>query len=207
MTARIEENAVFSGTVTVPSGSLSEQPRSFLAQSTLRFPVKLTDLRVWDAVQTDLPGTAASDDLAIITGTWATNPIRIQAGDLKAAGATSRRAYVEIDVPECYVAAQAFTIIIAGYMTTTIADNSCTVDVEVYRRGKDGTLGSDICATSATTINSTTSAEKSFTITATTLTPGDVLDVRITIACNDAATVTAVIPTIAAIDVSCACKG
>lgn len=207
MTARFEENAVFSGTVTIPSGSLSEQPRSFLTQSTLRFPVKFTDFRVWDAVQTNLPGTAASDDLAIINGTWGTNPLKIQAGDLKAAGATTRYARVEIQLPECYVAAQAVAIIIAGYMTTTIADNSCTVDVEAYRRGKDGTLGSDICATSATTINSTTSAEKSFTITATTLTPGDVLDVRIAIACNDAATLTAVTPTIAAVDLSCACKG
>jgi maleate cis-trans isomerase len=50
-------------------------------------------------------------------------------------------------------------------------------------------------------------AAKSFTITSSGLVAGDVLDIRLTIAVNDAATVTAVTPTIAAIDLLCDIKG
>ena len=70
-------------------------------------------------------------------------------------------------------------------MGTTVAGTSCVVDVEAYKVGKDNTLGSDICATSATTINSLTFANKDFTITAGTLAAGDVLDIRITITVVD----------------------
>lgn len=196
-----------SGALTVTSGSLSEQPRSFLAQSTLRFPIAFTDFRVWDAVQTLLPGTSSADDLGLYGGTWGTNPMKIQTSDLKTLGAVTRYARVEVPIPECYVAGQSIAVIIAGYMTTAVADASCTVDVEAYRRDKTGGISADLCATAAQSINSLTPAEKSFTITPTTFTPGDVMEIRIAIACNDAAGASAVIPTISAVDLSCACKG
>jgi hypothetical protein len=84
-------------------------------------------------------------------------------------------------------------------MQTTIADTSCTADVECYESDKEASIGSDLCTTAATSINSTTFADYDFTITASGLVSGDILDVRLTIACNDAATATAVIPTIGAV--------
>jgi hypothetical protein len=57
------------------------------------------------------------------------------------------------------------------------------------------------------TINSLVLAAKSFTITPSGLVAGDTLDVRIAIACTDAATGTAVTPTIAAIDLLCDIRG
>jgi hypothetical protein len=92
-------------------------------------------------------------------------------------------------------------------MVTTVASSSCTVDVECYKIDKITGIGSDLCATSATTINSLVFSAKAFTITPSGLTAGDVLDVRLTIACNDAATGTAVTPTIAGIDLLCDIKG
>jgi hypothetical protein len=132
----------------------------------------------------------------------------LSAGDLKAAGATTRRARnPHVPVPECYDAAETFQIIVGVGMGTTVADTSCTVDIEVCRIGKDGTVGSDICATAAQSMNSLTFAEKTFTITATTLAPGDALDVRVSITCTDAATGTAVTPEISSVDLACDIKG
>lgn len=206
-TTRVED-LVVSGAITVPSGGISAQPRSMISQDTnVRFPVPMTDFRVWDAFHTNLPGTAATDDLALIGGTFGSAAPMIQAGDLKAAGATSRYARVQVVVPECYDAAETLTFILSAGMTTTVADTTCTVDIECYRHDKDGGISADLCATSATTINSTTLSDKTFTITATTLAAGDVLDVRVTIACNDGATATAVIPTIAAFDLVCDIRG
>ena len=58
--------AVFRGTLSVGPTSVSAQSRStgLVQDNNVRFPEKLTDLRVWDALQTNLPGTAAADDLA-----------------------------------------------------------------------------------------------------------------------------------------------
>jgi hypothetical protein len=207
-TTRVED-LVVSGSITVGTTGISAQTRdTILSQDTnMRFPIPLTDFRVWDAFQTNLPGTAATDDLALIGGTFGTAPPMIQAGDLKAAGATSRYARVQVVVPECYDAAETLTFILSGGMKTTVADTTCTVDIECYKLDKISGISADLCATSAQTINSLVFADKTFTITATTLSPGDVLDVRVTIACNDAATGSAVTPTIAAFDLVCDIKG
>ena len=196
------------GNATIPSGGLSPQPRSFLAQDANKvFPIPMTDLRVWDAFQTDLPGTAAADDLALIGGTFATAPPMIQSGDVKALGATTRYARVQVVIPECYDAGETLSIVLTAGMKTTIADVSCTVDVECYRADKLSAISADLCATAAQSINSTTFAAKTFSITPATLTAGDILDVRITIASNDAATATAVTPSIAGVDLTCDIRG
>lgn len=195
--------------ITVPEGGISAQTRSTILKQTDNavFPIPFTDLRVWDAFSTNLPNTAATDDLALVGGTFGTAPPLIQAGDCKALGATSRYARVQVVIPECYVAAETVTINVSAGMTTTVADTTCTVDVEAYRLDKISGIGSDLCATAATTINSLVFATKTFTITAASLSAGDVLDLRLTIACNDAASGTAVTPTIAGLDLVCDIKG
>lgn len=204
------DSLVVSGSITVPNTGVSEQTRAtILAQdANTRFPVLMTDFRVHDAMQTVLPGTAASDDLALIGTAFGTTPPLITAGDCKALGATTRRARVIVPVPECYDAAQTLTFILLAGMQTTVADTTCTVDIECYEISKTAIgISADLCTTSATTINSLTLADKTFTITATTLAPGDLLDVRVSIACNDAATGTAVTPTIAGFDLVCDIRG
>ena len=195
--------------ITVPEDGISQQTRASILKQDADaiFPICLTDLRVWDALQTNLPGTAATDDLALIGGTFATAPPTISAGDLKAAGATTRYARFQMQLPECYDAGQTVTLAISAGMVTTVADTSCTLDVECYKLDKITGIGADLCATAATTINSLVFGSKSFTITPSGLVAGDVFDVRIAIACTDAATGTAVTPTIAAIDLKCDIKG
>jgi len=99
-------------------------------------------------------------------------------------------------------------IVATAGMVTTVADTSCTVDFEVYLCAKTTLAsGSDLVTTSATTINSTSFAAKNFDLTSAGLSPGDMLDIRISIACTDAATVTAVIPAIAHLALALDIKG
>ena len=208
MTTILDEVRV-TGSISIKDTGVSPQTRaSILKQDALAiFPVRLTGLRVWDAFHTNLPGTAATDDLALIGGTFGTSPPVVSAGDCKALGATSRYARFMVELPECYEAGETVTLSLSAGVVTTVASVSCTVDVECYELDKIGGIGSDLCSTAATTINSLVFAAKSFTITSSGLVAGDVLDIRITIAVNDAATVTAVTPTIAAIDLLCDIKG
>ena len=168
--------------------------------------ISLTQARVWDAVQTNLPATPASDDLGIITGTWGTNPVRITAGDVKALGSTTRRLYLAIPIPSNYEDGQTIQLRIRAKMETTVADNSCTIDAEAYV-GSDGALGSDLVTTSATSMNSLSAANYDFTINATGVDPGDLLEVRLSIASNDAATATAVTPAIYSVSLLCDTRG
>ena len=145
--------------------------------------------------------------LALIGTTFGSTAPRITAGDCKALGATTRYARFMVELPECYEAGETVTLSLSAGVVTTVASVSCTVDVECYKIDKIGGIGSDLCTTSATTINSLVFAAKSFTITSSGLVAGDVLDIRLTIAVNDAATATAVTPTIAAVDLLCDIKG
>ena len=198
-----------SGTLSIKESGVSAQTRlTILKQDALAiFPVRFTGLRVWDAFHTNLPGTAAADDLALIGTTFGTTAPVVTAGDCKALGATSRYARFMVELPECYEAGETVTLSLSAGMVTTVASASCTIDVECYKIDKIGGIGSDLCTTSAITMNSLVFAAKAFTITPSGFTAGDVLDVRLTIACNDAATGTAVTPTIAAIDLLCDIRG
>lgn len=207
MANRVESLQV-DGALTIAENGISPQTwNTILKQRQLvRFPVAFTAFRVWDAAATLLPSAAANDDLGLINGTWGTNPLTINAGDVKTTSST-RRARVEIPVPECFDATETFQIVISAGMVTTVADGSCTVDIEVYKRDKITGISADLCATAAQSINSLTFGDKSFTITSSALSPGDVLDCRVSIAYVDTATGTAVTPTIGGFDVACDIKG
>lgn len=196
-------------TLAIPETGISAQSRStiLVQDDNAAFPIPLVEARVWDAFHTNLPGTAAADDLALIGGTLGTAPPMIQAGDCKALGATTRKLRIAAVVPECYVAGQTISIVLHAGMKTTIADTSCTIDVESYKPDNLGSLSADLCTTSAQSINSVTFAAKTFAINPATMSPGDVLDVLVSITVTDAATVTAVTPSIAAINVVCDIRG
>ena len=201
---RIPSSAVVDASVSADAAI----SRSKLNLDTLaEYPVLLTDLRVWDAMQTALPGTSSADDLALIGGTFASASPVIRTYDVKAAGAVTLRARFIVNVPIEYAAAETVQIRARGGMTTTVADTSATVDIEAYKMDEFGGIGSDLCTTSAQSINSLTSADKDFTIAATTLSAGDQLDVRISVAVNDAATGTAVYATIGKISLLCDVRG
>lgn len=225
--ANVLENLTVTGALSFQSGATMTTPdssvtnaavtataaidRSKLAQDSVQpFIVPFTDLRVWDAMATNLPATAANDDLALVGGTFGTAAPMVQAGDLKAAGATTRYARFLVRLPAEYVDDETVNIRVRGGMETTVADTTCTADIEAYLLDKDGALvGSptDLCTTAATTINSLTAANIDFTLTDTNLVSGSIVDVRVAIACNDAATGTAVTPAIYSLELLADIKG
>lgn len=186
----------------LPSGSIAGQAISSvadiahtqLAQRPLQpTGIPLTRCRVWDAMQTTTPGTAASDDLGLITGTPGTHAPKLSSGDVKNS-TTSRKAAFELEVPSNYDDGQTFQLRMRAAVETTVASASCTLDLEVFKPDGDGLVGSDLCQTAAQIINSLTKANFDFTIDASALNPGDKLICIITIACTDVATGTAVTP-------------
>jgi hypothetical protein len=168
--------------------------------------VPLTQARTWDSVAVNLPAAAASDDLGLVSGTWGTNPARITAGNVRIIGATTRRLYLAIPIPANYEDGQTIQLQIRAKMETAIADVSCAIDAEAYV-GSDGALGSDLVTTDAQSMNSLSAAAYTFTINATGVDPGDLLEVRLSISSNDAATATAVTPAIYSIALLCDTRG
>ena len=190
------------------SGDISPLiPASLLLQRELQeYCLDLTNFRVWDAFQTNLPGTSATDDLALIGGTFGTSAPSVQTGDVKTLTVT-RYARFLVTLPPEYVAGQTVVLRFAAGAITTIADTSATLDVACHLSDEDNTVSADLCATAAQSMNSVAFSDLDFTITSAALSPGDMLDVRITVAVVDAATATAVIACVAAAKLLCDTQG
>lgn len=148
--------------------------------------------RTFDAFATNLPGTPATDDLGLVGGTFGSATPSLQTEDLKAAGATNNRARAVIALPIHYLTGQDIKVRARAGMLTTVADNSATLDCELYASDNEAGVGSDLVSTSATDINSLTLADIDFNVDGSGLSPGDQLDFRLTTAVNDGATGTAV---------------
>jgi hypothetical protein len=179
---------------------------NILAMEELKtFPIPLTSFRVFDALHTPLPGAGATDDLGLVGGTFGAATPSLRTEDLKTAGATNNRARVLVQLPWEYVAGQTVTLRFKAGMITTVADTTATLDCEAYKLqdDPDDAIGSDLVSTAATTINSLSFANVDFTVTPTGLSAGDILDVRITTAVNDAASGTAVIAGITSAKLLC----
>lgn len=217
MSTRLDGNTTVEGdlscTGTFRPNATSGILRTELTQESLtEFVLFAETWRIWDnmdALLVDPPvGGSGNDDLGINNGTYATGVPSIQTGDNKAAGAVTKYARRTIQLPPNYVAGETVTIRLRAGMKTTIADVSATVDVQAFKSDNEGTVsGADLITTAATTCNSLTFGNKDFVVTPTALSPGDVLDVRIAIATNDAATATAVTGCIGKVSLLCDTKG
>ena len=181
-------NLTFTGSL---GSSLARTNLAIESQSV--YPVPWTFMRKYAAFDTNLPGTSSGSDLALVGGTFGTNTPSIQTSDLHAAGATTRYARFNFQLPPEYVAGAGVSVRVHAGMLNNAADTTATVNVETYKSDRERGLGSNLSTGGAVTINSTTLADKTFTVTSTSLSPGDTLDIRITIAVNDAAGASSVI--------------
>lgn len=164
-------------------------------ETAARYQIPITAWRVFDALHTNLPGAGATDDLGLIDGTHGTNSPTLQTEDLKAESGnpTLNKARCLIALPPEYDDGQTVTIRAHAGMKTTVSDGTATIDFSVYESDLEEGVGSDLVTTSATTINSTTLADKDFVVTASGLVSGDVLDILMTTTISDGSTGTAVI--------------
>ena len=155
------------------------------------FTVPMSIWRKADAAeyQTFLAGAdQATDDLSLVGGTFGTNAPSLQTDDFGGnLQADPYYARGEIQLPAEYVAGQSIEIRFHAGMLTTVADQSCTVDVDVYKSDEDSTSTGDLCDDAAVSdnMNSLVFADIDFTIAPATLSPGDLLDVRIKVTADD----------------------
>lgn len=167
------------------------------------FNVPWTSWRTFDAMGTNLPDAAATDDLGLLGGTHGTNHPTLQAGDIGGASST-RYARAVIPLPWQYVAGQSVTLRFHAGCQTTAPDTTCTLDIAAHATDGDYTVGSDLAsAASANNIKSTSFGNVDFTITPTALSPGDELDVLLSIAYNDAGDAGVMIPTVGKVQWLC----
>lgn len=169
------------------------------------YRVPINAFRVWDAISTNPVTAAANDDLGLVQGTWGSAVNKITAGDCKAASVT-RRIYFSVPVPPNYDDGQTIQLRFRAKMETTLSDGTCTIDAEAYI-ANDGTLTSDLVTTAAQSMNSLTVANYNFTLASGSIDPGDLIEVRLTIACVDTATATAVTPAVYEVALLCDTRG
>lgn len=182
--------------------------RTDLPERTGKYTIPLTQLRQQDDFAVLLPATALTPELGIDTGTRGTNYPHLYTEDLAGSGSTSNWAAFSFALPPDYDDGGAISVNFWAGMETTIADTSATLDCEVYQNDLDGTVaGADLCTTSAIDINSTTLANRQFTVTPTGLVAGDELGVWFRTIINDGATGTVVRGFIGSIHVNVAILG
>lgn len=200
-------NRITANDLEVVNGITRDQ---FAVRSLAEYQIPWDAWRVHDAYQTNLPGTPATDDLGLIGGTFGTASPMIQTEDLAQAGATTSYARAQVHLPADYEDGDAVQINVRAGMVTTISDGTATVDFEVYKIDKQGTVGSDIMSTGATSINSllsASSADLEFIIDETGLVRGDTLDVRMALDVSDALTGTPVIAAVSYVALACDVRG
>lgn len=166
--------------------------------------INLADLRVWNDFATNLPGTAATDDLGLVTlaSTVGTDwDVAVQTDDLDNAG-TNVPFYAAsiITLPQGYVSGGALSVVINCGMIGSVAGTACTIDVQAFLLRAPA---ADLCTTAAQDMNSLTAANKTFTFTPTGLVAGDQLLVRYTILATDTAATAPSFARINKISLSC----
>jgi len=187
------------------TGSISplKDKDDVLAVSELaEFRIPLTSFRVFDDMAALLPSAGGNDDLGLVEGTHGTDTPSLQADDHKAEGSAQlNKARVLVQLPWNYVTGNTVKLRFMAGMITTVADQSpgATLDCSVYKQqdDPDDAIGSDLASAAVNdNMNSLTFAEIDFTITATGLTAGDILDVLVWTSVDDDASGTAVIAAI-----------
>ncbi|MDD5543889.1 MAG: hypothetical protein PHX83_12015 [Acidobacteriia bacterium] len=158
----------------LPLAEVNSKPRANLKQEdAISYPVPIT---AWVYADGDvLNTTGAAGDPQIVMGGYGSGTGVLRGQDAHGTTKTETVCFA-FRVPECYVAAETITLsVTARYSDTGTGTMSAkSIDCECYEIAEAGTAGSDICATAAQTLT-TSMAAFSFTITASGVSPGDLL--------------------------------
>jgi hypothetical protein len=162
-------------TLTAPTITGAAIARTNLAEDALQaygIPIN----RIMAADGAALPVSESAGDHFLSLGT---NTINLE-GEESQNETEASASYFQFILPPEYVAAGDVKIRIRCELKGDGTNNGSTVDISAYEQA-DGAVGSDICATAAATFAATkTWYDKDFTITATNLVAGDVINVKLT---------------------------
>lgn len=140
------------------------------------FSVPIANFRTWDAVITPLPGTAANDDLGLVTGTWLTDAPILRT--IVGTGTSTVRGGIEFTVPIDYQDGDNCLIRIP-YQTVVAATTSASIDLELVRALAPTV---DLVTTAANDVNTVGFGDAVFALTPTNLVAGEVVFGRLSIA-------------------------
>jgi len=162
------------------NANISRTKQALNSQDYFGIPVHL-----WRQVAAGHPvlGTAGSTNLGV--GTAAAGATGVDVRTSPSNGTTiTQTAMFEFYLPPEYAAT---TNIYASFWAAmnVISSASCTLDITAYKVGTDGAHGSDLNSTSAIDIRTVTYAERVFTIDGSGLSPGDKLEIYVTVAATD----------------------
>lgn len=164
--------------------------------------IPFNDCRVHDNLAALLPVAAAADDMGNVPGTVGTTAPSLQGVDF-GGGSTDEKCTFQVVLPDWYEMGQSVTLEAVAGMLTTISDGTATLDCECWvpdYANDDGTVSTDLCTTTALSINSLVLTEKDFTInpsvTGHQLQAGNVLQFRLSFGGSDTGNAGAMIPII-----------
>lgn len=206
-----------SGSFSIADGSLTQDALSsatrievtkLAARSLAEIRIPFANLRKTDATfDENLPDSTTTGDgfLSLVGGTHGTVTPMVKTADFATASGTQSCRFEAI-MPPNYVAEDDIAIRVRARMSTD-ADTSKTLDCLAFLEDGDGAVsGSDKCTTAAQTIT-TSWADYTFVITSTGVSAGDMFDVQLDVALNDAATGSGVICEISKISLLCDTQG
>lgn len=160
------------------SGTLQELARSDLQLNTNEtYVIPFKSMGVSTSMAA-LPAAADGTSLGLVAGTHGSASPILKGSD--AGGLTrTEKARFQFALPPEYEDGGTVTLRAHVRMQVVSADTA-TLDVEAYESDSEAGIGSDLCTTAAVDINSATWANKDFTIDASGLVAGDVLDIELT---------------------------
>lgn len=138
--------------------------------------IPLSQFRTWDAMQTALPGTAANDDLGLVTGTWLTDAPILRT--IVNSGTSTVRAGLLFPVPLDYQNADP-TVVRVPYTTVVAPTSTATLDLEIVRVVAPTV---DIVSTNANDVAAVNAADAVFVLNPANLVAGEMLFARVSIA-------------------------
>ncbi len=126
---------------------------------------------------------AAAGLFGIVSGGFGVGGTKFQGEAASGNTKTSRLKYT-FTLPQNYVAASSITLKVAQRVTV-IANTTANIDAEAYKSNDNGGVGSDQVTTTAQTNNTTGWVTHSFTITGTSFSPGDEVDLYLSAVVDD----------------------
>ncbi len=181
--------------------------RSKLAQdNNAKFGIPFHDCRVWNAPHTLLGSAGSSDDLGIANGSsgYGNDCLRLITSDIDGTSVTQYARFMFV-LPHNYVDAQTIAVQALAGMTTATS-GATTLEIDCHTNVSTGNVGTDL-GPAAQSINSTTFATKTFTISESGRAAGDYLDFRIKITGTDDGTGGTKYAAIEKLYVTCDVKG
>ena len=135
-------------------------------------------------MRTPLAAAGDATNLGIVGGTHGSaSPYLVSTAYNNTSGSeTARFSFI---LPPEYDDGETVTVRVHAHVDTTPYAASATADIECFVPDGEKGISGELCTTVAQDINSATWADVDFTITPTTLTSGDELDIELTIAGDD----------------------